>query len=266
MRGGKQRASAGVCPGSCYSDNTTPCKDKDTRHGFLATYEPGPTLGQCLHLSCTSLTTVHCKAVVRLEEHDLATTLEHPNIARHFTHFLQTADQEQQQSSQQIFLAFASLFQLYLDLFALIFNHENPREPPSFPASPGQRKEYRTGGWDLGRSSDRWRNRVDMKRSICEDQYWVEHPLLSEGWTSLTEDDDDGLDNIFIEARNIIRAMPGALLDTRDEREWSDEEWDLIDRLRGLLPQIAAQLRHKHGQFKLELRNKQAVPRCCVIL
>jgi len=263
MRGGKQRA--GVCPGSCYSDNTTLCTDKDTRHGFLTTYLPGPTVVQCLHLSCTSLTTVHCKAVVRLEEHDLATTLEHPNIARHFTHFLQIADQEYQHPPQQVIFGFASVFQLYLDLFALVFKHENPREPPTFPASPGQRLNYRTGEWDLGRQSDRWRKRVDMRRSICEEKYWVEHPLLSEGWTSPTED-DEGLSNIFREARSIIRAMPGTLLDTRDDREFSDEEWDLIDRLRGLLPQIAAELRYKHGQFKLQLRNKQAVAHCCVIL
>merc|ERR1712130_872944 len=147
MGGGKQ--SDGVCPYSCFSDNNIPCSDKDTRHGSLATYLPGPTLVPCLHLSCASLTTVHCKPVLRLEDHDLATTLEHSHIARHFTHYLQVVDQENHHPSCQVFYAFASLLQLYLDIFALIFKNENPREPPTFPASPDQRVHYKTGEWDL---------------------------------------------------------------------------------------------------------------------
>jgi len=228
-------------------------------------------VNHCLHLSCASLTKVHCKPVLKLQDHDLATTLEHPDVARHLVHYLQEADQEYIKHGvelrDQLLFAFASLFQLYLDIFALIFKNENPREPPSFPARPEQRTQYKTGEWDLGRTSDRWRKRLDIKRSLCEDEYWAEHPLLRGGWTSLSQEEHSiQLSNIFEEASDTLIALPGSLLDTSDGREFTEEEWNLVDKLRSILPQISAELRDKHSEFKLKMKKTQKVSNCCVIL
>ena len=228
--------------------------NEDSRHGALATFVTSPSSPSCLAFVnspsspfCSSLRSI-CKDIPDPPP-NLAKTRESLTLATHFMLMLQDLDSKR--NCDREVLGYASMFQFYLDFYALAVTSTGLEGSQAFPVKPQDGRSYDPNHvWNRKDiNSPGWKPLKEVQ-STLNLQYWRSHPL-QHSWRCIEVDDHD--DN------KTWRGASDAL------KAESFGENDLLALAR-TMSMFISRLDPFHKEFQKSLRAKAIQRRRCHIL
>lgn len=227
---------------------------EDSRHGALATFVTSPSSPSCLSFvnSTSSPSSPFCSSLLSIcnnipsSPQNLAKTRESLTLATHFMLMLQDLDSKKNCDREE--LGYASMFQFYLDFYALAVTSTGLEGSQAFPVKPQDGRIYDTKKWiDTDIDSPGWKPLKEIQTNLTL-LYWRSHPLQSNSWRCL---------------------------DVTDKKHWqgasealkveSFGEKDLLS-LADTMSALSSRLEPIHREFQMKLIDKASQKRRCQIL
>ena len=230
-------------------------REEDSRHGALATFVTSPSSPSCLAF-VNSPSSPFCSSLVSICNNqptsppNLAKTRESPTLATHFMLMLQ--DMDAKNSCEEDEFGFASMFQFYLDFYALAVTSTGLEGSQAFPVKPQDGRSFDTKNWSYRElNSPGWKP-LQQIQSGLNLLYWRSHPLRN-SWRCLEVFGDDDKD-IWRGASEALRAEP-----------FDFGENELL-ALADAMSAWTSRLEPIHREFQVKLKAKANQRRRCYIL